>query len=199
MGRTLFTPEICDFIKEHNTGRSAAEVAELVNAKYDKTFTPAQIKGHRARHHLKSGLTGYFEKGHTPHNKGKKTGSYLGMIPTQFKKGHTPHNHKPVGSERVTRDGYLERKIAEPNKWRAVHILNWEKVHGPVPKGHCVIFKNRDTKNPDIKNLLLVTRAELARMNQRALISTDPEYTQIGQNIAKIILAQAKRKKGVKR
>jgi hypothetical protein len=161
-------------------------------------YTTEQIKAYRARNHLNSGLTGRFEKGHTPHNKGKHH-SYPGMVPTQFKAGHLPHNHRPVGSERVNRDGYPERKVAEPNVWRAVHVLNWEAAHGPAPRGHVIIFKNGDKTNPDVSNLLLVTRAELARMNQRGLISADPEQTEVGQNIARLILATAKYKKAKRR
>lgn len=190
-----FPPNVRAFIAEHNKGRSAKELTELVNSTFGTTYTAGQIKNYRARHHLISGLTGCFEKGHVPHNKGKHTGSYPGMVATQFKDGHMPHNHRPVGSERVNRDGYLERKTAEPKTWRLVHVINWEVVHGPVPKGHAVIFKDGDRTNPDISNLLLVTRAELARMNQRGLISADPAQTEVGQNIARLILATAKRKK----
>lgn len=190
-----FSPAVRAFIEQNNKGRTAAELTDLVNAAFGTIYTVAQIKSYRSRNHLRSGLTGYFEKGHTPYNKGKKRGSYPGMEVTQYKKGNVPHNHRPVGSERITRDGYRERKIAEPNTWRSVHVLNWEAVHGPVPKGSVVIFKDRDLTNCDVSNLLLVTRAELVRMNQRRLISTSPELTETGQNIARLILTTAKRKR----
>lgn len=193
-----FPPDVRAFIAEHNKGRSAAELTKLVNTTFEAFYTVEQIKSYRARNHLDSGLTGYFEKGHVPHNKGKAH-RYPGMAPTQFKQGNVPHNHRPVGSERITRDGYRERKIAEPNVWRGVHIINWEAAHGPVPQGHVVIFKNGDKTNPDVLNLHLVTRGELARMNQRGLISADPEQTEVGQNIARLILATAKRKKEKRR
>lgn len=109
-----YPPEVVAFIAEHNAGRTAAEVADLVNATFGTSYTVEQIKGHRARHHLISGLTGRFEKGMVPYNKGVKRGSLPGQVATQFKAGHLPHNHKPVGSERVNVNGYLERKIAEP-------------------------------------------------------------------------------------
>lgn len=193
-----YPPEVRDFIAEHNRGKSAKELTALVNKTFGMSYTSEQIKGYRARHHLISGLTGCFVKGRTPHNKGKHV-SYPGMRPTQFKKGHKPQNHRPVGSERVNADGYRERKVAEPNVWRAVHLLAWEAVNGPVPKGHVVIFKDSDRLNCDISNLLLVSRAELARMNQRHLISTDPNLTEVGQNIARLISATTKKKKQRKR
>jgi hypothetical protein len=195
-----FPPDVRDFIAEHNWGKSAAEMTELINATFGTAYTVGQIKNYRSRNHLDSGLTGYFEKGHTPYNKGVKRGNiYPGMMATQFKKGGVPPNHRPVGSERVNVDGYLERKVAEPKTWRMVHVINWEAVNGPVPEGHVVIFKNGDKTNTDVSNLLLVTRAELARMNQKGLISANPEQTEVGQNIARLILATAKRKKERKR
>lgn len=198
-GSRLFSPAVVAFIEEHNEGLYAKELTELINTTFGTAYTVQQIKCYRTNHRLDSGLTGRFEKGHTPHNKDKHTGSYPGMISTQFKKGHTPKNHRPVGSERVTRDGYLERKIAEPNIWLQVHVLNWEAVNGPIPEGHVVLFKNGDKTNPDVSNLLLVSRAELARMNQKGLISSNPEQTEVGQNIARLILATAKRKKEKRR
>ena len=195
MRPSKFSPDVRAFIEDHNKGRTAAELTDLVNATFGESYTVQQIKSYRSRYHLISGLTGKKKKGHTPYNKGKKRGSYPGMEVTQYKKGNVPHNHRPVGSERITRDGYRERKIAEPKTWRSVHVLNWEAVHGPVPKGSVVIFKDRDLTNCDVSNLMLVTRAELVGMNQRGLISTSPELTETGQNIARLILTAAKQKK----
>ena len=191
----LFSLPVSEFICEHNEGVSATELTELINAAFKTAYTVQQIKNYRARHHLTSGLTGYFKEGHTPHNKGKKTGSYPGMVQTQYKKGHLPHNYRPVGSVRVTCNGYLERKIADPKEWRMVHVLNWEAEYGPVPDGCVIIFRDGDKTNCDTSNLLLVTRAELARMNQKGLISSDGECTEAGLNVARLIIATNKRKK----
>jgi len=63
---------------------------------------------------LSSGKIHRFKKGHSSWNKGK----YMRVSPcTEFKKGCMPHNYKPVGSERITKDGYRERKVADPKKW----------------------------------------------------------------------------------
>lgn len=47
-----YPPEVVAFIAEHNAGRTAKEVADLVNATFGTFYTVEQIKGHRARHHL---------------------------------------------------------------------------------------------------------------------------------------------------
>lgn len=112
-----------------------------------------------------------FKKGQDAWNKGVKgvVGVQAGCRATQFKKGKMPHNHKPVGHERINCDGYLERKIAEPKTFRAVHVLAWESVNGPVPKGHAVVFKpgRRSTAAAEItpEAVELVTRAELMARN----------------------------------
>jgi hypothetical protein len=92
---------------------------------------------------------------------------------TQFKPGRRPEearNYRPVGSVRVTRDGYLERKVTDDTsvyperRWVAVHRLVWESVNGPVPKGMIVVFRpGMATTDPDlitIDRVELITRAE---------------------------------------
>ena len=195
----LWPEGIREFFEANHKGRSSKEMADLLNKTFGTNYTPNQIKGYRNRNHWDSGLTGRFEKGLTPHNKGKKVGSYPGSRVTQFKPGDTPHNYKPIGTERINTDGYYERKVADPNKWRGVHVLNWEQVHGPVPKGSCLIFKDGNRLNCDVDNLLLVTRGELAVMNRKGLCKSNPEATEAGLILAQYIRAvtdKKKRKKG---
>lgn len=108
-----------------------------------------------------------YAKGHEPANKGKKmpAETYAKVAPTMFGKGHKPHNFRPVGSERLTKDGYLERKVANPKTWRAVHVLVWEAAHGPVPAKHKVIFKDNNKLNNELTNLECVSYADLMRRN----------------------------------
>lgn len=55
-----------------------------------------------------------FPKGHTPWNLGMKGLPARGRSSeTQFKKGQKPHTWLPVGSTRVSADGYLQRKISD--------------------------------------------------------------------------------------
>lgn len=195
MSVRIFTPEIAAFIKANNYGKTAQEMAEKVNVTFSTNLTVEQIKAFRARNHLHSGLTGCFPPGHVPYNKGKKRPNYPGMQRTQFKPGNTPPNHRPVGSERVNKDGYRERKVAEPKTWRAVHVINWEAVHGPVPAGHVVIFKDRDKTNCDVANLMLVSRGELAIMNKRGLVTHTAEATEAGHTLARLIKTQHEKTK----
>lgn len=108
-----------------------------------------------------------FKKGHVSHNKGKKMDAetYAKVRGTMFKKGNIPANHRPVGSERLNVDGYVEVKIAEPNKWRGKHRVIWEREHGEVPKGYSVSFKNGNRQDFSLDNLILVSWSDLMNRN----------------------------------
>lgn len=103
-----------------------------------------------------------FQKGSVPLNKGKKVSPevYSKMQPTMFKKGQTPLNHRDVGSERVNVYGYIEIKVAEPNRWRLKHRVIWEQANGAIPKGFNVQFKNHNRQDCRIENLYLISKAE---------------------------------------
>jgi len=112
-----------------------------------------------------------FKKGGRPVNKGKKWNEFMSEAGQQnsrktcFKKGIITHNKKPVGSIRITKDGYMEVKTREPNKWEAYHRMMWEETFGEIPKGHIVRFVTKDKSNVNPFNLELVSRAQNARLN----------------------------------
>lgn len=108
-----------------------------------------------------------FQKGMVPANKGKKVSAevYEAMSKTMFKPGNRPKNYLPIGSEVKDRDGYIKRKVAEPNKWAYVHRLVWEEANGAVPDGHAVVFRDGDKTNTALENLELVSRHDLMKRN----------------------------------
>jgi hypothetical protein len=188
--RHYFTPEQMEFLRLHVVGRTKQELTELFNQHFNLELSKRQIvaccKNHKMPH---SGLTGRFEKGRETWNKGMKGINFGGENgkKTQFQKGHTPFNYKPVGSERVSKDGYIEIKISDPNKWRAKHNVIWEQANGPISKGYCVLFLDGNRLNVSLDNLQLVTRGQLARLNQNHLIQEDQELTRTGIIVADIL------------
>ena len=191
-----WTDEEKEYLKEITPGRHYKEILELMNERFDRPFRMEQIKGAIARYKLHTGFTGRFEKGNIPFNKGKKGECPKGCEKTWFKKGQTPINHKPVGSERIDRDGYILIKVAEPSVWKLKHRVIWEKANGPIPKNYTVIFLDGDKSNTDINNLALVSRSELLIVNQKKLIKSDTELSKVGINIAKVQSKINKRKRG---
>lgn len=117
-----------------------------------------------------------FARGMTPWNRGV-TG-YMGANRTSFRAGRRPdeaRNYRPIGSERISKDGYLERKVSDDQtlaparRWVGVHRLVWEAAHGTAPRGHAVTFKpgrkTTDAASITLDALELVSRDELMRRN----------------------------------
>lgn len=150
-------------------------MAELLNKTFRTDYTQEQMKSFYGNNDISSGLTGY------------------------FKKGQASHNKMPVGTEVIKGDGYLWKKIAEPNKWRQKHILVWEEKNGKVPEGHVLTFLDGDRTNVDIENIALITMAESLQLTRMELRSENPEFTKTGILIARITTtrhALSKKKKG---
>lgn len=137
----------------------------------------ASLDAGRLRPGSRVGAKNWFPKGHVPHNKGKKGACHPGSVATQFKPGQKAKNWLPIGSERITSDGYLQRKMTDtgypPRDWVGVHILLWLEHHGPIPEGYILAFKDRDQRNVTIENLELITRRE--RMERNSIHRYPPE------------------------
>jgi hypothetical protein len=116
-----------------------------------------------------------FQKGHVPANKGlRRPGWARGrMKETWFRKGERSgvavRLYQPIGTERISKDGYRQRKTNDDlplqARWRSVHVLLWEEKHGPVPKGHAIVFRNGDKGDIRLDNLQCISRAELMARN----------------------------------
>ena len=186
-----WTPEELDTLRTLYQKHTKKECANLMG------FTEGQVKSALQRHHITCGRSGRFSKGHVPANKGKKMSpeTYRKVQPTMFKKGHAPTHHRPVGSERVTVDGYVEVKVAEPNKWRLKHRVVYEEHFGPLKSAEAVIILNGNRQDLRPENLMKLTRAELARLNLNHLHSFDTELGRSKALIAKILSAKGKRNK----
>jgi hypothetical protein len=188
-----YTQEQTDYIAEHVIGMSNAELTKMFNAHFGLTLSNTQISGFKKRLGLKSGLDSRFKPGSVPFNKGQK--GVGGWEPTQFKKGNRPLNYRPVGSERVNVEGYVEIKVADPRKWQLKHRVIWEEENGPIPKSHAVIFGDGNRSNTEIDNLILVSRKQLARLNQNNLIQDNADLTRAGIVIADIYSKISERKR----
>ncbi|TYS60499.1 HNH endonuclease [Sutcliffiella horikoshii] len=196
----LFTEEQAAFIKQHVKGISNQKLADLVNETFNLTITKRQMNTWKKNNRLSSGLKG--SEGMDPPNKGTKGVYNVGGNETSFVKGQKAHNYKPVGYERMDAEGYILIKVQDEGpwhkRWRHKHKVVWEKVHGPIPKGKCLLFLDGDKTNITVDNLLLITKSQLARMNQHHLITNDAELTKTGVVIADIYSKIGERKRGAK-
>ena len=184
--RHIWSDEEKQYLAEITPGRGYKEIQSMMSCKFGFDYTHHQIKGAITRNKLNTGRTGRFEKGHATWNKGTKGLTKANV--TSFKKGQKSHNYKPVGSERITKDGYCEIKVSDTGRrWRPKHVLIYEKHHGKVPKGSAVIFLDGDKRNFDIDNLYLVTRSQLAMLNKNSLIQKDADLTKTAINVVDLM------------
>ena len=192
----LLSNEQEDFLYKHYIGVGNEVLLERLNKEFNLEITLKQIKDWKKTRKLNSGLTGRFPKGNVPVNKNKKFPGKTNA--TTFKKGHIPKNYMPVGSERINGYGYVDIKITEPNKWKAKHNIIWENTNGKIPKGHCVIFADRNNLNFELDNLILVSRKQLLELNRSKLIQEDKELTKTAINIVDLKIKISDMKKSIR-
>lgn len=128
------------------------------------------------------GRSSQFKKGQDTWNKGKHFIAGGRSAETRFKKGQKSHTCNPVGHERISKDGYLERKMTDTGITRqdyvAVHRLIWIEAGNAIPPGHIVVFKDGNKSNLAINNLECISRQEGMRRNT---------YHQYGPEVAKLV------------
>lgn len=166
-----YTQTMLDWVQANQAGITRAELTELFNAKFDMQLGKGTLAALCNRKGWKSNHSGRIEKGAIPWNKDKK--GYIGANATSFKKGQTPKNHRPVGSERITKDGYIQIKIAEPSDWQLKHIVVWENHNGKVPDNHCIRMLDGNRTNVNIDNLMCIPRGANAIINKFNNANTD--------------------------
>lgn len=121
-------------------------------------------------------------------------GFNLGVMKSaNHRRGEKHHKHKPIGSLQEKK-GYVQVKVAEPNKWMQYQRYVWEQNHpGESAEGMVVIFMDGNSRNFDPSNLERVSRGELtvmARMGHTAAMSR--EEREICLLRARVALAKVK-------
>ncbi len=112
-----------------------------------------------------------YQKGRIPENKGKKQVDYMSpeMIErtkaTRFQKNSIPHNSRPVGFERLDKDGYIYLKVSGKRKLVLKHRYVWEQHNGSIPEGCNIQFKDGNKHNCEIDNLYMINRVDQIRNN----------------------------------
>jgi hypothetical protein len=182
--RHITTEDDIAYIKEHFAEMSSYEIADVLGMSKTSVSNIAYRHGlrksrewiaERARMRTLNpnhgGRAFLFKKGHTPHTKGKRAEEWMtpeGLArsaASRFKKGQRPATWKPLGSERINVDGYIEVKVEEGKPWRHKHRVMWEEANGAVPDGYMVSFIDGNKQNCVLSNLKLVARADAMRQN----------------------------------
>ena len=188
-----WTNEEKEYLASIVKGSTYKEITKKMNDKFEYNFSEEQVKGMMYRNKLTTGTGGYFKKGSTPWNKGLK--GYMGANKTSFKKGTIPPNQVPIGTESITKGGYIKVKVGEPNKWKLKQRYIYEQHYGEIPNNYNIIFADGNKMNFDIDNLIAVSKSEMLILNNNNLRFEDKELTKVGVNIAKVIDKAKKRNK----
>lgn len=199
----IWTEEEIEFIRKVYPYHTNDEILKMLKDKFGIETNSKSLQNVRRKHNIPYKVIpnpGNYQKGETPWNKGRKMPEETRekVKKTWFKKGQIPKNYKPVGSTRITVDGYKEIKTAEPNEWKLYARYLWEKEHGEkLTPNDVVIYADGDKTNFDIDNLVKVSRANLLYLNNKNLIFDDPELTKTGVNVSKVAekIRQRDRKK----
>jgi hypothetical protein len=200
--RRKYLPHHIRFLKGIVKGRSYAEITGIFNKQFGFAISVNAMGSVLKTHNLKNGRDCRIRPGNVPFNKGRKGYCSPGSEKGWFTPGHEPLNTMPLGSERINADGYVEIKYSEEsgspkNRWKGKHVLIWEKANGPAPKGHAVIFADGNRRNFKLKNLVLVSRKELAVLNHANMLeSKNEDITKISVGIARLKVLLANQKRG---
>lgn len=200
----IFTEEMVDFLRASPDYISSKELTNRFNSNFNLSKEPYHIRNCCLKNGIKKSkvisdemidfLRANFEdisheeltmRFNSKFNLNKKKYDIAVYCSKYGFKKSDPHA-LPVGSERLrATSGGIYVKVAD-GEWKAKHRLIWEQHNGPIPKGHYVIFADRNMENCNIENLELVTADELFYLSHSSLFHADEELTRIGINIAKI-------------
>jgi len=208
--RRFWTDDELAVLREFYPNERGQDVAKRLGRTISSVFQRARAEGlEKSAAFLASDLAGRiqrgkqspamiatrFQPGAPSWSKGTKgrVGVQEGCRATQFKKGEmtgaAQHNYVPVGSLRVSKDGYLERKVTDDptlypaRRWVPVARLVWEAAHGPISRGHIVTYrpgmKTVIEAEITVDRLECISRAENARRNHPR--NRDPELGRLIQ------------------
>lgn len=184
-----WTQRQLDYLQKHYADTSMAELKRRTGHAEKSIWQRAAAMGlHKPKEFLQeqgrllskhpNSIATRFQKGQVPMNKGKREDEFRSKeasarcAKTQFKKGIRPYNTKPIGYERITDDGYILIKVSMDCKMVLKHRWVYEQVHGEIPDGYNIMFRDGNRQNCSLDNLELVSRGEAAR---RQVLSETPE------------------------
>lgn len=179
--RVFFTQDEEDVLRarypHENTADIARDIGRTVTSVYRKAndmglFKTPEFMASKLAGRLDGvvGEASRFKPGHKTWNSGMKGWTAGGRsAETRFKKGNKPHTWNPIGHERTSKEGYIQRKLTDTGVTRRdyvnVHWIVWREAGRDIPPGHVLVFRDGNKTNFALDNLELITRQELMRRN----------------------------------
>ena len=194
----IFGPDEDAYIRAHYMDNTLSSMGTYLGRSIGSVYgrmkklgcvVPHEIAQARMRSNMAlcmaNGKAHRYKPGNVPANKGQQLSSemYAKAQATMFRPGHRPANWKPVGSERITKDGYIMVKITEIT-WELKHRVVFAAHHGEIPHGMMVKFVDGNTANITIDNLYLSDRK--MNMSNNSIHQLPPEIKQACHSIGVI-------------
>jgi hypothetical protein len=177
------------FIKDHYLSLPSCEIGRLLDRQGPTIRQRYELLGLQVPAKIKRGFykDAGFKKGNVPHNKGKRQTEWMtkeGMArlhATQYQKGNRPwHTHNPLDIVKWEKEGKAVLVIyLDVNKRMPLQRYIWEQNNGAIPRGHKIVFKDRNPFNCNLDNLEIVSDAEL--MIRNSALRFGPEIFKIIQ------------------
>ena len=178
MVKKIWTIKEDEYLKQKYSDTCTYEIMSFLNRSYGSVVGRAYSLGLKksksykrllvSEKMLEAGMKTRFKKGELSWNAGLK--GVMVSNSGSFKKGNKPHNWKPLGSERITVDGYVEVKYKDErnatSNYELKHRLIWISQYGSIPPGYLVVFKDGDVMNFDLSNLELISKKDNMLRNQ---------------------------------
>jgi hypothetical protein len=152
-----------DFLKENASLMSRKELTERFNEKFGTNRTVPGIKAFCNSRGYNSSSTGRFQEGHISWQTGLRGEDFKSHYTAEsFQRGiegmRQASKTRKIGDEIVI-DGEpwivtsLEYKVPFHNRRQPKRRVVWERLHGEIPKDHCIICLDGDPMNCDPSNL----------------------------------------------
>lgn len=191
-----YTPEEMEYLIQNYKGKPHVDLTAELNAKFKANHSRTSVQTFLYNNGLKNGLDTRLNgsqgaatrfkagvpskyKGITLKERGYSDEALERMKAGQFKKGNRSHNALPVGTVIKDSEGYLKKKIAEPNVWKHLHRILWEEANGDVPMGYKVFFLDGNRENIKLENLAMARNDTLAKRSKYGT----PENLEMGKAI----------------
>ena len=148
--KSKYTPEQLEWLKNNVKGCGFPLLTARFNETFKTGFTVLQIRSYCGLHGLRNGVSC-----NTP----------------RYQTGDSRFDERGCEMIKVSMTGNAREQ------WKPKHRLVWEAANGPVPKGHVVIFADRNKSNFALDNLLLVPRGIFTSLNRSGCFYDNADFT----------------------
>ena len=85
-----------------------------------------------------------------------------------------------AGAVKKGRGRYNDRgytRILKDGKWELKQRLMWQRAHGPIPDGYCILFLDGNRRHLRLANLACVPKGTVSSVNKTLGTRRNPELT----------------------